>query len=65
MQKNTHSHSDSKTGNIPVSPSILKKADQKPAEPSARVIENILNYSKALHIEPLPGKDNFIEYLDN
>lgn len=66
MQKNTPSHLHSKTGTAtPVSSSVPKKGDEKLAEPSSRVIDNILNYSKALQVKPLPGSEDFIEYLVN
>jgi hypothetical protein len=39
--------------------------EQKLAEPSHQTIENILNYSKALNVEPSKVTGRFIEYLGN
>jgi hypothetical protein len=66
MQKNTtsilHSNSEQDT---PVSFNSAKKNNREQAEPSSRVIENILNFSKALHIEPKADGEGFIEYVAN
>ncbi len=42
-----------------------KKSNRKLAEPSKQTIENILNFSKALRIEPKADGKGFIEYLAN
>ena len=66
MQKNTtsilHSNTEQDT---PVSLNSAKKNNGEQAEPSSRVIENILNFSKALHIEPKADGESFIEYVAN
>jgi hypothetical protein len=36
-----------------------------PAEPSAQVLKNIQNYSKALNIKPTKSVLQFVEYLTN
>jgi hypothetical protein len=66
MQKNTTSfiHSNSEQEK-PVSRNSAKKNSRKQVEPSSRVIENILNFSKALRIEPKADGQSFIEYLVN
>jgi hypothetical protein len=66
MQKNTIPTLNPKTGAAESAPkSVPKKAKKKLAEPSKRTIENILNYSKALHVEPKADGKDFIEYVAN
>jgi hypothetical protein len=66
MQKNTtsfiHSHTEQEN---PVSRNSAKKNSRKQVEPSNRIIENILNFSKALRIEPKADGESFIEYIAN
>ena len=67
MDKNTplpssHSESnmDAKDKNIPVN-----KAEKDPNEPSVQVINNILNYSKALKVTPTTTVIEHFEYITN
>jgi|GEM_PF-1157474 hypothetical protein len=66
MQKNTISTLNPNTGAAESAPlSVPKKGDKNLAEPSKRTIENILNYSKALHVEPKADGEDFVEYVAN
>jgi len=67
MDKNTplsslpHSDSDMDAkNNIPVN-----KVEKDPIEPSAQVINNILNYSKALKVTPTETVVEHFEYITN
>jgi hypothetical protein len=48
---------------------MANKAQQQPAadptEPSAQVIKNILNYSKALDVKPTQSVLQYVEYITN
>ncbi len=68
MDKNTplsslpHSDSDmdARNNNIPTN-----KVENDPTEPSVQVINNILNYSKALKVTPTQTVVEHFEYLTN
>ena len=50
----------------PASSNSPKKGGKKKvAGPSKQTIENILNFSKALRVEPKADGETFIEYLAN
>ena len=57
MKKNTHHVL------VPANDSTPKV--KKNEEPSRMVIENILNYSKALKVEQCRDGRNFVEYIIN
>jgi hypothetical protein len=67
MQKNTISTTISNMEAItPASSNSPKKGGKKKvAGPSKQTIENILNFSKALRVEPKADGETFIEYLAN
>lgn len=66
MQKNTISTLNPNQGTADAAPkSVPKKGKKKLAEPSQRTIENILNYSKALRVEPKADGNDFVEYVAN
>ncbi len=62
MEKNTLLVSSSKSFNS-VNASSAEKKDE--LTPSTEVINNILNYSKALKVEQCKDGKNFIEYITN
>jgi hypothetical protein len=66
MQKNTIPTLPSNTDAVtPASSNTPKNKGNKLTEPSKQTIENILNFSKALHVEPKADGESFIEYLAN
>lgn len=62
MEKNTLLVSSPKSINSINTASAEKKGE---LDPSAEVINNILNYSKALKVEQCKDGKNFIEYITN
>ena len=65
MQKNTISTSNSNTDAMHASTKSGKKGNKKQAGPSKQTIKNILNFSKALHVEPKADGKGFVEYIAN
>jgi hypothetical protein len=51
--------------NIPNPESYLFSRERKDEKPSEEIIRNILNYSKALRIQPFSKCKGFLEYIAN
>lgn len=66
MQKNTlRTLPSNKDAAMSASTKPANKGSKKNAGPSKQTIENILNFSKALKVEPKADQQGFVEYIAN
>lgn len=66
MQKNTlRTLTSNKDAAMSASTKPAKTGSKKEKGPSKQTIENILNFSKALKVEPTADQQGFIEYIAN
>lgn len=65
MQKNTTIILSSNPEHVSHAAEKPSKKNNRESEPSRQTIQNILNYSKSLKVEPKADGKDFIEYVAN